>query len=370
MATTDTDITTPEPAAAEPSIRDALDAAFAKPASDEVDAPEPEPAAPKTTAAPAEANAPAEGRVRDEHGRFAPKTADAPAAVAAPAGPNAPMTTAPQPLEMKAPASWKPEAREKWNQLDPLVRHEVSRREYEAQHVIQDAAQQRNFMREFQRVVGPYEVFIRQEGGNPLAAVQNLMQTAADLRVGTPQHKVGLVADIITRYGIDLKQLDDVLSAKLKGQPPTQQVNAPQQYRDPRLDQLLAENQRYMQEQQQAQENQWRGELQAFGGTHEFYFDVADIMADLVESKARRQQPVDIEALYKQACQMHDGVSTILSQRAASAKSTGNAQAVLRARRAAVSVKGDSTPQGATVPKDDSIRAALEAAFESAGNRV
>lgn len=372
MATTTTDTdTSPEPEAAEPSIRDALDAAFAKHATDEVED------APRETAEPAAA--PAEGeRQRDEHGRFAPKTATAPSAPAV-AGPVPPeplardaMPPAPQPGQDKAPASWRPEAREKWAGIDPAIRNEVHRREYEAQHVLQESAQARNFAREFERVVGPYEVFIRQEGGNPLAAVQNLMQTAADLRVGTPAHKVGLVADIITRYGIDLKSLDDVLTAKITGRAVQGGNGAqqPQQFHDPRFDQFLAEQARQKQQQQQQEEQQWRGELQQFGASHEFYFDVADIMADLVDSRTRRQQPVDVEKIYEQACKMHDGVSTILSTRAAAAKSTGNSQAVLRARRAAVSVKGDSTPAGATVPKDDSIRAALEAAFESAGNRA
>jgi hypothetical protein len=351
------------------SLRDTLDAAFDKQATDEVDAPrEPggnEPISPVTDA-----------RARDEHGRFVPKAEPAqepaePAQAQAQPAARAPITAAPQPVpvtELKPPASWRPEAREKWASVDPTIRQEVYRREHEAQQVLQDSAGMRQFMRDFEMTVRPYEVFIRQEGASPLAAVQNLMQTAADLRVGTPQHKVELVADVINRYGIDLKLLDDVLSARLNGSSPSQgSGQQPQQFRDPRFDQFLATQQQMLQQQQEAQENQWRSELQQFAQTHEFYADVADVMADLVESKTKRGQPVDVEKIYEQACKMHDGVSTILSQRGAAARSNGNSQAVLRAKRAASSVKGDPTPEGATVPKDDSVRAAIEAAIETTG---
>ena len=61
---------------------------------------------------------------------------------------------------------------------------------------------------------------------------------------------------------------------------------------------------------------------------------------------------------------MDDSVSKILTTRAQQAKASGNAQAVLRAKRAASSVKGDTTLPGATVPQNDSIRASIEAAIE------
>jgi hypothetical protein len=93
-------------------------------------------------------------------------------------------------------------------------------------------------------------------------------------------------------------------------------------------------------------------------------------MADLLGHAARRGEVLDLEKAYARACQLDQGISTILSQRASGAsKGQQNTNAVLRAKRAAASVKGDTTPQsGATVPKDDSVRSAIEAALQAHGN--
>lgn len=349
----------------ETTLRDDLDAAFAQHATDEVD----EPAQ----------------RARDDLGRF---TTQPPAR--APGGPmearsGAPGTPGPrqQPLapqagttpELRAPASWTPSAREKWASVDPEIRQEIHRREIEAQRVLQDSAGLRQFTQSFQSIVAPYEMFIRAEQSDPLRAVASLMNTAAQLRVGTPQTKVGIVASIIQQHGIDLKMLDDYLAQALGVTEPGQLPQQPP--RDPRVDQILAYQQQQQWEQQQAyqrreawEDNAIRTGLSQFAQTHEFYGDVADTMADLVDAANRRGLAVDIEQIYARACQLDPQVSTILAQRAAGAPQlNGNGRttvspAVLRARRAAASVKGDSTPEGATVPKNDSIRSAIEAAFD------
>ncbi len=348
------------------SLRDQLDQAFTETEGTD-DAPAQAPAAPA-----AEPPAPTdEGRQRDPHGRFAPTAAPpqqatqaAPGAAQAPAaGVATPPGGVPPAPEPKAPASWRPEAREKWGTADPVVRQEVMRREHEMQTVLQDAAAARQFVQAFENVVRPYEMFMRAENASPLQSVQNLMQTAADLRVGTPQHKANLVAGIINNFGIDVVMLDSILAGQQGangGQTQQQQV-----LRDPRVDMLLAQQQQAQQHQAQQSEAATRTELETFAAGHEFYRDVAATMADLVEIRAKQGQPVDLEKIYAQACQLDESVATILATRAKATQSNGNAQAVLRAKRAAVSVKGDSTLPGATVPSGDSIRASIEAAMSS-----
>jgi hypothetical protein len=363
MATTDTqDPTLQQGNDEELTLRDQLDEAFEQAAGDETQG---EAAAASRTEG--------EERARDERGRFAPKAEGEEAPGKAPGGPQertqplpegqaAAPTPAPAPGDLKAPASWKPEVREKWGSVDPVIKAEVHRREYEMQQVLQQSAGARQFIDAFERVVQPYEMFIRAENSNPLAAVQNLMQTAAELRVGTPQSKAQLVAGIINSFGIDVQMLDSLLS----GQVP-QAGQQPQQFRDPRFDQFLAQQQQLLAQRAQQEDAEMRTQLATFGEAHEFYRDVAGVMADIVEIRARQGQPVDLEKIYAEACKMHEGVSTILAQRAAAAKSSSNSAAVLRAKRAAASVKGEPTPDGATVPKNDSIRAAIEAAIETTG---
>ena len=356
------------------SLRDQLDAAFEQVATDE---------APGNQDEAASAAAEGDDRARDERGRFAPKPeqqdppAKAPGAMQEPPKPQqgAQAPAAPAAPDLKPPASWKPEAREKWAGVDPDIRAEVHRREGEFQRALHGSAQARQFQDAFERVVAPYELFIRQENSNPLQAVQNLMQTAASLRTDTAPNVVTMMTGLITQFGVGrfgeqfLNALDTALGrARDSGWTGAAAPTGVPQFRDPRLDQFLAQQQQYLAQQAQREEGQMREQLRAFGDSHEFYRDVAGLMADLVEVRARRGEAPDLEKVYAEACKMHEGVSTILAQRTAAAKASSNSQAVLRAKRAAASVKGDTTSDtGATVPKNDSIRAAIEAAFESTG---
>lgn len=350
---------------AELSLRDELEAAFEQDPTDEV----------------GESEQRDDGRQRDEHGRFIkpakqaatvtsidPKAAqpaqDAQTQATQPQGSATPAPGPGDPKDLKAPASWRPEAREEWGTLSPRLKQEIHRREWEANRVVQEGAQAKQFISAFENVMRPYEMFIRAENSNPLQAVQNMMSTAAQLRVGTPHSKASLVAGIIRDFGIDIEALDGLLA----GNPP--QGGAPaqqQQFRDPRMDQFLAQQQQMLQQQAQRDDQEMRTGLTDFASKHEFYGDVAGLMADLVEVRSKQGQPVDMEQIYKQACQLHEGVSTILTQRAATVRSTGSSNAVLRAKRAASSVRTEATPDGGHVPKDDSIRASLEAAIESVG---
>lgn len=357
--------TTPEEK--EPSLRDELEAAFEQEPTDEV----------RDGAKEAKSEAAETGEVRDARGRFAAKAkADAAEAAADPAAAQnnqAQNNQAPgpqDPKDIKPPASWTPAAREEWASLSPRVKAEVQRREWEAQKVVQDSASARQFISAFENVVRPYEMFIRAENSNPLQAVQNLMRTAADLRVGTPLAKANLVASMVRDYSIDPVILDKALDLVLNGRGQGAEGHQPQgqqQFRDPRVDQLLAQQQRQQQEAEQRTQTEARQTLSKFAESHEFYNDVATDMADIVDIKGKRGEAVDLEKVYQQACQMNDEVRSILAKRstAAPARGSGPSPAVLRARRAASSVRGDSTPDGATVPKDDSIRASIEAAFEN-----
>jgi hypothetical protein len=371
-----TDITTndnlPGADAAELSLRDELEAAFETEPTDEISAKD---------QAEREAD---DGRARDQHGRFArggkpaavPATEqpaegaqtaqDAQTTAAAAQGATPAAAGADAAKELKPPASWTPQAREEWASLSPRIKAEVHRRESEANRVVQDAAQARNFVQAFENVIRPYEMFIRAENSNPLAAVQNMMQTAAELRVGTPQAKAKLVAGIIQNFAIDVQALDSILAGTAQ-----QGGNqAQQQFRDPRVDQLLAQQQQTQQLQEHQAAREVAATLADFAAKHEFYGDVSGLMADLIEVRVRQGQTVDMEQIYKHACTLHEGVAQTLSQRASQSKTTSNSNAVLRAKRAAASVRNEATPEGGHVPKDDSIRAALEAAMESAGGRI
>jgi hypothetical protein len=268
---------------------------------------------------------------------------------------------------LKAPASWKPQAREKWATVDADVKAEIHRREHEHQHTMQQAAGARQFVDAFERVVRPYEMFIRAENSTPLDAVDNLMRMAATMRTGSPSQKVDVVANIISQWGVDLQMLDSAMAAHLQGHPAPHSGQQQQPMRDPRVDQMLAQQASERQQATQYQAAQQAAEINAFAADqkNEFFSDVREVMADLMQMAAQRGQVMTMPDAYAKACQLDENVSKILTQRANARNAGANTQAALRAKRAAASVKGDTTlNDGATVPKNDSIRASLEAAFE------
>lgn len=211
----------------------------------------------------------------------------------------------------------------------------------------------------------PYEMILRQENSSPLQAIDHVLRHAAELRFGTPGSKAALIAGLIDTHGVDVAMLDTLLANKVPIQQ-MQQMQAQQaaQYRDPRVDQLLAMQQHQAAQAEAQETHEIRQGLDGFARTHEFYRDVAGIMADIVELRASRNQPIDMETVYAQACAMHEGVSQVQAQRARN-PGPSTRQAVLRARRAAVSVAGESTPHGgATIPESNDIRTLLSAAMD------
>jgi hypothetical protein len=141
----------------EGSIRDDLAAAMGESTTTTA---VPEPAVATSTSEPAKAapepveaeKAPAEGR--DEKGRFSPKAKPQdieakPAETtteAAKAAPPVPVEAKPveagaAPVPVRAPSSWKPEAREEWAKLPPKVQEEVLRVDREVRKTMQESAQ-------------------------------------------------------------------------------------------------------------------------------------------------------------------------------------------------------------------------------------
>lgn len=349
------------------NIRDLLEDAYEEAATDDTTtAPEPvEPARPEADPEPETG-----GPVRDEHGRFAPKDdfklaqpGDEPGKGVEPK-PTDPATAEAPPAaeELKAPQSFSPTAREHWATLPQEVKADIVRRERDHERGLQESAQARGFMDAFERVVRPFEGHIIAEGSNPLQAFHNLMTIGARLRSDPPAGKAQVVADLITHYGVDVRALDSLLA----GAPLPPQAQQ-QPATDPRVDQLLFERQQMQQALAQRQNTEVQSEITTFKQGKEYFEDVRDIMADLVEVAARQGKTLSLDDAYKRACAIHPEVSTILDKKRQAAAGHDASEAAKRAKRAAVSIRG-TTPEvgGATGEESETVRAALEQAFASA----
>jgi len=316
----------------------------------------PEPVEAAESAAPG--NKPAPATQKQPTAKPAPPNG-APAAVT-PAAAEPPKAATP---DLKAPQSWKPSTREKWASLDPEVRAEVVRREKEVQHALQQSATHRQVSEQFRAVVDPYLGMIQAEGGDPYKAVGSLLQTAAALRTAPPQYKGHLIASIINQFGVPL----EAVNAALGGQP-AQTEPTQQQPFDP--DALYREFERRHQSQQQARlaefykQNADR-EVQKFieSGKAEFFDDLRPMMAALMQGRVA----ASLEEAYNMAARSHPEVSKVLAQREQAAQATATQAATQRAKVASSSVA--SRPVGATAPKVDTVRSAIEAAWSNASGR-
>ncbi len=266
---------------------------------------------------------------------------------------------------LKPPNSWKPAAREHWAKLPAEVQQEAIRRERETQQALTASDDARKNWGNYQQAIAPYMGMIQAEGGDPISAASTLFRTAAALRTAPPGHKARLVADIVKTYGIDIQLLDQ----ELAGQAP-QQTQAPQQgqFRDPRFDQFLQDLEGQKRQRQQAMNQQHAAEVETFGANAEFFDDVRQEMADLLEVSARRGVEMTLENAYSRAVKLHPEVSKVMAQRETAAAATATQATTQRARAAASSVR--SRPSGpAPTQAPVGRRAQIDAAFDALNNR-
>ncbi len=357
---------------------DALETSESAPAPAPEPAPSPEPQGVEPTPAPQEAAPePTGDRPRDEKGRFAPRAEDANPPPAKPVQTaKAPQEAAPKPQEkapeaqpFKAPQSWKANVRELVQKLPPEFRpivEEAMRRDRETEGAMREAAEARQITGRLRETLAPFESALRSTGTDPFQAFGQMMRTTMILSSGSAYDKAALVADAIQRYGVDL----NMLAARLEGAPvPQGQPQHQGPVRDPRVDDLLSqvEQAKYQRQQRLAGEAQRMvAEIQ----NEEFFADVKDVMADILETAARRGVAMTPREAYNRAVWADPHVSEVLQQRQAARQAQNPNGSTSRAMAAAASVRGSpAVAVSATQPRDR--RGDVEAAFDrlSDGNR-
>jgi hypothetical protein len=257
----------------------------------------------------------------------------------------------------KAPGTWTPAAREHWKDVPIQVREEVAKREREMTRALSFTTEARRLASEFQQTMQPYLGFIAAENSTPMQAVNNMMQSAALLRVGTPAQKVGLVADIIRNFGVDLGMLDNHLAGTQQAQ------DDPRTLVQREIQAALAPYRQQQQAQVQQVDTQVNQELQEFASKNEFYNDVADTMADLIEVARKRGGVLGLQTAYDRAILLHEPVRQVIEARNATKSNQQQAQIAATAKAAAVSVAPSSEAQRTAPVVGDDIRSAIEASM-------
>ena len=290
---------------------------------------------------------------------------------------KAPVAAAPKVDAPRPPQSWKAEAREEWAKVPPKVQQEILRLDQEVLKVMRDTAPVKKFQADFQAVAAPYLALIQAEGANTLKAFEDYLKTSVALRTSPPTHKTRLVEGLISQFsvpfdaqalvrvikksGVSIEDLDSALAGE-QPKPGQQPQFDPSQYRDPRVDQVLAQ----IEEQKAAHADQIQrataSEISDFAKTHEFIGDVRKDMADFIDLAESRGVAISLQEAYDRALQLHPDIVGVLNQRAAATKVGTAKAATQKAREAASSVR--TRPAGATTasaPK--TIRGGIDSAI-------
>lgn len=318
---------------------------------------------------------PSPERVRREDGTFAPKPKEAkapevtakPKLAAVPKPAEAP-DAAPAPLPAvthKAPASWRPEVREKWAALPPDVQAEIIRREREASTGLGQAAPWRQKAETWEKTIAPFAMMFQADGIAPERKVAGLLQLEAALRTGAPAAKAGIVANIVRQFGVTVEDL----ATALDGKPAQGAAAPPPDYRDPRVDQLFGAL-RQRAQQVQAQQSQEAEVALAKVKDSEFYEDLREDAADFLEAAAKRGRAITVERAFELAAQAHPEVSKVQAQRKAAEDSKAKQAEALKKRAAASSIRSlPGAPATEDADTDGSLRGDLEAVAKRLASR-
>lgn len=244
--------------------------------------------------------------------------------------------------EVKPPVSWKAPAKAEWAKIPRAAQEEIARRESETTKAMSQSVNARKHFDEFNQTVAPFMPLIRAQNSTPMGAFKNLMTTAAGLTVGNPEQKARIIAEMIGNFGIDIQTLDNVLSqATPRGQAAgTNPIEVAIQRQMAPIHEFM----RTIQQGQQTREQQMAQEadvaVNSFAEKNEFFDDVRDDVADLLELNARRGREMTLDNAYKIAIAQHPEIQTVIEQRKGQQRARQNGSTVARARQAASSVSG------------------------------
>ncbi len=258
---------------------------------------------------------------------------------------------------IKAPIDWSPEERNDWSRIPRHLQEKIISREKHIADTVANTKDARNTHEFFSQLNNSFAPILAAEGLNVQEATKNLFNTAATLRMGSPQAKATMLADMVKEYGVDIVALDEALTGRIETVDPEQA----------RIDQLVNERlqpyqqqmqqQQYQQQQQmQQQHDQKVQEVQMFAEKNEFLGDVYEDMAQMIEFATSKGQNLDLQTAYARAIQARPDIQRVIESRKAES---------LRAKKAAASTLATTRTGSESLNTDNSIRGALSAAWDN-----
>lgn len=111
--------------------------------------------------------------------------------------------TTPQAV-VEAPVALSGAIKAKWNTLPEDVQREWKKREDDIHRMMTSHDGELRVGREMKEAIAPYMATIQAEGGTPVGAVKDLLNTAYILRTGSPHQKAAVLMQAAQQFGVDL----------------------------------------------------------------------------------------------------------------------------------------------------------------------
>jgi hypothetical protein len=283
-----------------------------------------------------------QSETRDEKGRFAPKPV---------VEEQAPTQETEQP-QRNPFSSWKKEAQAALSTLPPEIQKHITERESQFHKGIEQYKELANQGKVFSNAVKPHAEYLQQLGVSPDVAFDKLMQTEKMLRTGTPEQKAVMFQKLAHDYGMNLAALQNI------------PFDANSHQLQSKIAQLESQLSSFTQSKQIDEEARLNQTIQSFAEGKEYFDDVRETMADLLDKGLAR----DLEDAYTKAVRLNDDVFSKVSQQTQPVNNQALRadQAAKAAKAAAVSVKG--SPSGVTrAPESKSTEDAVRIAMAELG---
>ena len=250
-------------------------------------------------------------------------------------------------------SSWKKEAQAALSTLDPNIQKMIVDREAQFHKGLEQYKGAANAFKTIAPVIERNKEYLDYLQVSPEVAFDKLLQTERLLRTGQPEQKAQMFLKMAHDYGIDLSNL-----AQTSFDPDKHRLES-------ELNALKQQFQSVSQSRQMAEEAQLGQTIQGFAQQHEYFEDVRETMADLLD----RGLANDLEDAYAKAVRLNDDVfNKVYSQQNNNVNNQVQRadQAAKAAKAAAVSVKG--SPTGVTrAPEPKSTEEAVRQAMAALG---
>lgn len=299
-------------------------------------------------------------RPRDDKGKFVPKDVDddrfSPTygkEKKASAEPELPLGDVPvePPVWERPPNSWKKDYHDVWKAADPKLREYAYQREEQMRAGIEPLIPKAKFADEVNKVLEPYMGTLRGLGVTPPQAIEALIRTDHTLRNSSPEERRQLFLRLASQYGVNLTPVE--------GEQPPQMQLPPEVFSlKNELTNLRGEVLSWKEQQERAANEKLQGEITRFGQKHEFFEDVREDMAMLLQSGRADTMEDAYDKAIRLNPELFDQIQTRKQAEEAAKTSAALDAAAKKAKTAAVSVKS-STPGSPTTAKATNRREML-----------